>query len=273
MTVALLSLGGTTVAAAAAPGPKVRSAAFSASAVPRNPQQALAKMPRAVVATEDTPPPTRACPPDDPNCFTPSAGRVLSAFLQWTTGDVNRFWGRAVRAAGLKWVAPRSIQISSGRRARSRCAGGPVTSASAIGPFYCEDDGNGTIYLPLLWLKRFIFPRSEFTAEDFALAYVVAHEAAHHLQGRLGILADRKLTSMQIELQADCLAGVWARSTWARGLLEAGDIEKAIRLARRIGDVPGTPANDPTAHGSARLRVSWFTRGYTTGSPAKCRTY
>jgi uncharacterized protein len=226
---------------------------------------------QAAPANELDPPPTRACPPDDPNCFTPSAGRTFSGYLAWTSGDIGRFWGGSVRAAGYRWRAARSVQIPTGRRVRSKCASGAITSATSFGPFYCQADGNGAIYLPLAWLKQYIFPRSTFRDRDFALAYVVAHEWAHHLQRVLGILADRRLKSMQIELQADCLAGVWTYSTWTRNLLEPGDIAEAIRLARRIGDAPGTPANDPNAHGSPRQRAAWFTRGYSSGNAGKCR--
>ena len=111
-------------------------------------------------------------------------------------------------------------------------------------------------------------------AGNFALAYVVAHEWAHHLQHVLLDVIDndpaQELKSIQIELQADCLAGVWAYSTWARELLEPGDIEKAIKLAELLGDRPGTSANDPSAHGSAAPRVSWFNRGYLTGKGKNC---
>jgi predicted metalloprotease len=111
---------------------------------------------------------------------------------------------------------------------------------------------------------------SHWRKKDFALAYVVAHEWGHHLQNVLGILRKSKLKSIQIELQADCLAGVWSYSTWARGLLEPGDILKAIRLARLVGDAPGIPNNDPNAHGSPSQRVAWFKRGYRSGKSAKC---
>ncbi len=237
-----------------------------------NPEQTLSVLQSAAKATIAKPPPTRSCPPDDPNCFTPSAGRTLSGFLRWTSADVNQFWGKRMRAAGFRWVAARSTQIAAGNTARSKCLAGPVAAATPIGPFYCDADGPGAVYLPLSWLKQFLFPRSEFRTRDFALAYIVAHEGGHHLQHVTGILANPKLTSLQIELQADCLAGVWAYSTWARQLLEPGDIEEAVRLARRIGDVPGTPSNDPSAHGSPRQRAAWFRRGYGTGDPDRCRT-
>lgn len=173
-------------------------------------------------------------------------------------------------AAGKRWVSPRVVPIGGSGTARSTCVGEPITAHSGIGPFYCHADLRGAVYLPLGWLKQFIFPRTEFRKQDFALAYVVAHEWGHHLQQVLGILNRSGLTSLQIELQADCLAGVWAFSAWSRQLLEPGDIGEAIRLARRVGDAPGTPANDPGAHGSPTQRAAWFNRGYNGGNPARC---
>ena len=75
---------------------------------------------------------------------------------------------------------------------------------------------------------------------------------------------------MKIELQADCLAGVWAYSTWARSLLAAGDVKEAVELARLVGDAPGSPKNDRNAHGTSAERETWFNRGYDTGKASNC---
>lgn len=238
-----------------------------------DPQERLEKLGRPTAARSSKPPPTRACPPTEPNCFIPSAGRTLPDYLRWLGRDADRIWGAAVRSGGYRWLSAREVQVAASQQVRSKCLGGPVTTYSSVGPFYCAADGRGAVYLPLGWLKRFIFPRTEFRKRDFALAYVVAHEWGHHLQRVLGILNNPKLLGIQLELQADCLAGVWAYSTWTRKLLEAGDIPEAIRLARLVGDAPGTPPNDPNAHGSSAQRASWFKRGYDKGDPAKCKTY
>jgi hypothetical protein len=105
---------------------------------------------------------------------------------------------------------------------------------------------------------------------DFALAYVVAHEWAHHAQKVLNLLQDRELRAVKIELQADCLAGYWAHSVWARELLDADDIRQAVALARLYGDAPGSPKNNPRAHGTADERERWFSRGYVNGDASHC---
>jgi predicted metalloprotease len=86
----------------------------------------------------------------------------------------------------------------------------------------------------------------------------------------LGLLQDPELRSMKIELQADCLAGFWAHSVWARELLGPGDIKKAVALARLVGDAPGSPKNDRHAHGSATQREMWFKRGFESGKAETC---
>jgi predicted metalloprotease len=139
---------------------------------------------------------------------------------------------------------------------------------SSDGPFYCAADQGGTVFLPLVGIKRLVFPGSTFRKYDFALSYVVAHEWGHHVQSRLKLFAGK--TSVQIELQADCLAGVWAYSVWARQLLEPGDIEEAVSLAALVGDAPGTSPNNADAHGSSKQRVNAFKRGYRSGRAGVC---
>ena len=136
------------------------------------------------------------------------------------------------------------------------------------GPFYCAVDGRGTIYLPLLGIESLVFPRGSFRDRDFALSYVVAHEWAHHVQRLLGMFS-RGWPSKRIELQADCLAGVWAYSVWYRNLLEPGDVEEAVALADLVGDPPGVPAGRD-AHGTGAQRKKAFLVGYRTGNPSKC---
>ena len=127
---------------------------------------------------------------------------------------------------------------------------------------------------------------------DFAAAYVVAHEVAHHVQQELGILgqahrvrsqvspAESNAISVRIELQADCYAGLWARQAQARfGSLERGDIAEAMNAAKRIGDdalqrsAGRVPQPHTFTHGTSEQRQRWFARGYETGNVQACDTF
>jgi predicted metalloprotease len=219
-------------------------------------------------ADPNKPPPTRRCP--DPPCFDPSTGRTPPAFLEWVGDDVGSFWRKRVVDVSYRWRSAGEIVVKHGRTAHSECGG---LVKATFGPFYCAGDRPPKVFLPLDSLRKTILRAPtwrRWKKKDFAFAYVVAHEWGHHLQNVLGILRKSHLKSIQIELQADCLAGVWSYSTWARDLLEAGDIAEAVRLARLVGDAPGTPKNDPYAHGSAKQRAAWFKRGYQSGRAAKC---
>ena len=152
---------------------------------------------------------------------------------------------------------------------------------SATGPFYCPADGQ--VYLDLSFfdaLARLGGPG------DFAQAYVVAHEVAHHLQHLLGTDAhlgsDREgaySAGVRFELQADCFAGVWAAEAEAAGLLEVGDLEEALAAATAIGDdrlqrlQTSTVAPDSFTHGSGDQRSRWFTAGYRARSLQACDTF
>jgi predicted metalloprotease len=239
-----------------------------AASVVGGPQQGLSRLSPGAPADPNKPPPTRPCP--DPPCFEPSAGRTPAAFLNWVGDDVGSYWRKRLGAASLRWHAGREVVVRHGKTARSAC-GGEITAS--MGPFYCAKDTPPALFLPVDGLRGLVLRTPNWRhwkKKDFAFAYVVAHEWGHHLQNVLGILHKSHLKSIQIELQADCLAGVWSYSTWARDLLEPGDIPKAVRLARLAGDTPGTPKNDPTAHGTAAQRAGWFKRGYESGTAAKC---
>ena len=157
---------------------------------------------------------------------------------------------------------------------------------AATGPFYCPGDHN--VYIDLGFYDEL---RRRFGAPgDFAQAYVIAHEIGHHVQNLLGIEQEvRRLQgarpseanelSVRMELQADCLAGVWGHSAAQRGHLEAGDLEEGLNAAAAIGDdriqrSAGQRVNpDGFTHGSSAQRVEWFRRGFDSGDPAVCDTF
>jgi len=226
----------------------------------------LAALPAAPPASRLDPPPSRPCPPIAPDCLDISRRLTFPAFLTWSGNDVANFWASAFRQAGIRWRSARQRQLKGGSVGYTRCSGG-FRVVSTDGPFYCAADASGTVFLPLVGIEAIVFPRTSFRNVDFALSYVVAHEWGHHIQALLG-LYNARTPSRTIELQADCLAGIWAHSVWARQLLETGDIDEAMRLARLVGDRPGTASNE--AHGTAQQRASAFRRGYSTGNPGRC---
>ena len=159
---------------------------------------------------------------------------------------------------------------------------------AAMGPFYCPSDQK--VYLDLAFFREL---RDRFGAPgDFAQAYVIAHEIGHHVQTLLGIsqqVSDlrrrvdprqgNQLSVLQ-ELQADCLAGVWAHHAHqARHIIEEGDVEEAIAAAAAVGDdriqrrSQGYVVPDAFTHGSSRQRAAWFARGIQSGDLAACDTF
>jgi predicted metalloprotease len=161
-------------------------------------------------------------------------------------------------------------------------------AGSAVGPFYCPSDHK--VYLDLSFFDDL---RTRFGASgDFAEAYVIAHEVGHHVQTLLGISrkvqelqarvnpSERNKLSVRMELQADCLAGVWAhQADRNRQILEAGDIEEALNAASAIGDdriqrkTQGYVVPDAFTHGSAAQRVRWFKLGLESGDLQSCDTF
>ena len=127
--------------------------------------------------------------------------------------------------------------------------------------------------------------RSNAQGGDVAEAYVIAHEVGHHVQNQLGIMSEVQRqgnsndTSIKLELQADCFAGVWAYSIRDNGVLAAGEINEAIDAAAAVGDdriqqsVQGQISPETWTHGSSEQRVEWFTKGYNAGSPNACNTF
>jgi predicted metalloprotease len=157
---------------------------------------------------------------------------------------------------------------------------------SATGPFYCPEDEK--VYIDLGFFDEL---KQRFGAPgDFAEAYVLAHEIGHHVQKLLGIESkaealqesnpqSAKAVSVRLELQADCFAGVWARSTDQRHLLEAGEVDQALKAAAAVGDdrlqrmSTGHVNPETFTHGSSAQRMQWFQQGFTGGTIESCNTF
>ena len=162
------------------------------------------------------------------------------------------------------------------------------TGQSAMGPFYCP--GDQKVYIDLTFFREL---KERFKAPgEFAQAYVIAHEVGHYVQNQLGIAeqvdrARRRASeregnalSVRMELQADCLAGVWGKRTdTMKNVLEPGDLEAALTAATAIGDdrlqqqAQGRIVPESFTHGTSEQRVRWFKRGFETGDMNQCNTF
>lgn len=185
-----------------------------------------------------------------------SAGLTIPEWISTVNADVATYWQRQFNRQSYRFRAPSEVIYDE--PVQSECG----LARNSFGPFYCTFDR--TIYLPV----RF-FERQSERFGDAAVAVIVAHENGHHVQEQLGLF-NRGLLTIQTELQADCLAGVWARTVYRRGLLERGDIGEILGLVESSGDPRDTPVDAPGAHGSSGLRQSFFDQGYESGRPAAC---
>ena len=182
--------------------------------------------------------------------------------LAWR--DVNRFWSNVLEEWKVSSQTPLLRWYNTAKspgRIRTPCGRLMLYNAA-----YCPT--NNTIYLD----ARFAQHHFE-TVGDYALFTIVAHEWGHHIQHLVGI--DRshergEITGKQIELQADCWAGVYTWSAKRRGILEQGDLEEALTTTLAAGDMPGTEAGAGRAHGTPRERYDAFLSGYRSGDPATC---
>ncbi len=192
-------------------------------------------------------------------------------------------WTDVFQQAGRTYQPPRLVLFSD--RWPTACGQGQA----AMGPFYCPNDQK--VYIDLRFYN--VLERKLGAPGQFAQAYVVAHEVGHHVQQQLGVMdkvdaarsrggeAQSNALSVRVELQADCLAGVWAkRSQQEQGWrLEPGDIETALNAAAQIGDdtlqrkSQGTVVPESFTHGSSAQRVTWFKRGLETGNVDQCNTF
>jgi hypothetical protein len=204
------------------------------------------------------------------------------AFVAAILGTTETLWTEVFVASGNTYDEPDVVLFSG--QTNSGCGG----ANSATGPHYCPLDE--TIYIDLTFYEE-LQKRFGASGGDFAEAYVLAHEVGHHVQQELGIMDDvRRLQqerpgdaneySVRLELQADCLAGVWANSIFQLGnVLEPGDINEGLSAAESVGDdriqqtTQGRVNPESFTHGTSEQRVSWFNEGYRTGDPARCDTF
>ena len=200
------------------------------------------------------------------------ATRVLA-----TTEEV---WGKRFPTDFGKTYRPPTLVLYSGVT-QSPCGG----ASGATGPFYCPADKKA--YLDTDFFAT--MAKKLGAKGDFAAAYVIAHEVAHHVQNELGIIpqvnkarqgaseVQANALTVRLELQADCLSGVWASDVG--GLLEPGDIEEALNAARQIGDdtlqrkAGRVPQPHTFTHGTSEQRQRWFAAGYDSGDPGSCDTF
>ncbi len=203
-------------------------------------------------------------------------------FIAVVLADTEEIWTDIFRQSGLTYEAPKLVLFDG--QVNSACG----RAGAATGPFYCHADRRA--YLDTSFFQ--VLSERLGARGDFAVAYVIAHEVAHHVQNLLGTLPrvnaqrqrvskrDSNRLSVMIELQADCYSGLWARQVQARfGTLEPGDIEEALNAASRIGDdtlqrsAGRAVVPDSFQHGTSAQRMRWFRRGYDTGDPGQCNTF
>jgi len=203
----------------------------------------------------------------------------VGQFVSKVLGSTEAVWSKIFRQSGSQYRAPTLVLYDA--QVRSACG----SAQSAMGPFYCQNDEK--LYVDLSFFREM---RTRLGAPgDFAQAYVIAHEVGHHIQkltGRFEQLeseransqADSNRSSVRLELQADCYAGVWGNHASAMNQLEAGDLEEALNAANAIGDdrlqkQRGRVVPESFTHGSSEQRVRWFKRGMASGDPKSCDTF
>ena len=222
-----------------------------------------------------------------PSSPTPSAPRTSSPeeeklvqFVSFVLDDVQGVWAQELPRNGGHYEDAKLVLFTN--HTRSGCG----YAEAAMGPFYCPADRK--VYIDLGFYDEL---KRRFGAPgEFAQAYVIAHEVGHHVQNLLGISGkvhelqqshpqQAGKLSIRLELQADCLAGVWGHSTEQRRILEQGDVESGLGAAAAVGDdriqkQAGAQVNPETwTHGSSTERVRWFKRGLESGRISECNTF
>lgn len=206
----------------------------------------------------------------------------LESFAKKVLASTEDVWTEEFKKMGKTYEAPTLVFFNGS--VQSGCGG----ASASTGPFYCSADQ--CVYIDLSF---FMSMKSSLGADgDFAYAYVIAHEVGHHVQYLLGNLgkahaqmaklsqSEANKVSVQIELQADCFAGVWAYHEQNMfGSLEEGDLEEAISTAQVIGDdylqkkAQGYVVPESFNHGTSQQRMKWFKRGFTTGDISQGNTF
>ena len=212
----------------------------------------------------------------------PPEGDQMAKFVSVVLADTEDTWTGLFKQSGSQYKVPKLVLFRGA--VQSACG----QAEAAMGPFYCP--GDQKVYIDLAFFddlqRRFNAPG------EFARAYVIAHEVGHHVQNLLGIAdkvdAQRKRLSeveynklqVRMELQADCLAGIWAHhANRTRNILERGDVEAAMAAATAIGDdrlqqqSRGYVTPESFTHGSSQQRVRWFRHGLDSGQIAQCNTF
>ena len=205
-------------------------------------------------------------------------GDPAAEFVAVVLADTEETWGRVFQAGGQTYRAPVLVLFDGG--VQSGCG----SASSASGPFYCPSDQK--VYLDLSFFREL---DQRFGAPgDFAQAYVVAHEVGHHVQHLLGLdrqaaqarqqgsRSDGNALSVQLELQADCFAGVWGHHAQKKQLLDSGDVEEGLAAAAAIGDdrlTKGRVSPDSFTHGTSAQRARWLRQGLSSGSINSCDTF
>jgi predicted metalloprotease len=227
-------------------------------------------------------PPVTAPPAGAPPADRPPEENRLADFVSVVLADTEDTWHDLFRRGGTTYREPRLVLFTDA--VESACG----FAESAVGPFYCPRDRN--VYIDLGFFREM---KDRFRAPgDFAQAYVIAHEIGHHVQNLLGISekvqnararasqVEGNRLSVRLELQADCLAGVWAyHADRARNIIEEGDVEEALGAASAIGDdrlqkqSRGFVVPDAFTHGTSEQRVRWFRRGLESGDINRCNTF
>jgi uncharacterized protein len=227
---------------------------------------------------------TNASPKDSAGAPSDTMGQFVSAVL----GSTEAQWTNIFVQAGKRYEPPTLVMFSGATQ--SACG----FAQAAMGPFYCPNDQK--VYLDTSFFqdleRRFQACNAGSKTCQFSQAYVIAHEIGHHVQNQLGLLprvqeeqrgmdkAEANSLQVRVELQADCLAGIWANRAQERWqFIEPGDVEAAMQTASAIGDdrlqkqAQGYVVPDAFTHGTSAQRTRWFMTGLKSGEVASCDTF
>lgn len=205
----------------------------------------------------------------------------LAEFVSVVLADTEVIWADIFAEQDLQYTEPKLVLFNGSVQSACGVAG------SSTGPFYCP--GDQTVYIDLDFYQEL---KNKFEAPgDFAMAYVIAHEIGHHVQNELGVIdqmneirakvseEEYNEYNVRLELQADYLAGVWAKHVQGKNLLEEGDLEEAMTAASAVGDdriqmeTQGYIVPDSFTHGTSEQRKRWFLKGYEAGDLSEWDTF